>query len=365
MKINLKQYLLATFAVAAISLSSCSKDKPVTPEEEVVPVKGVFVLNEGSMGANNSSISYLDFTTEELTKDIFSVNNEGQLLGSGVSDMDVYGSLLFVIATESNKVEILNASNAKVLKTITVEKPRFVAFHSGKAFVTSYTNKVIVIDTLTKNTIDEIAVGRNPEYIVTLGNKLYVANSGSSDAITGGEYDNRVMIINPTSLKVEDEIEVADNVYHLFTNDRGELFANTMDVYVGVWPLSVLDKPSRLYKINTATKEVEKAFEFGAGLMSFSQNKAYLISYNFEENKTNLLEMDLTSSVVKKSNIFNEAALSHPNYPYALSVNPKNGDLWYANSDYTNPGIVYHYNNGSKEIKEYTVGLNPSVFVFN
>jgi len=365
MKINLKQYLIATVAIATIFLSSCSKDKPVTPEEEVVPVKGVFVLNEGSMGADNSSLSALDFTTNTLTANIFAVNNKDHSLGSGVADMDVYGSLLFITATESNKIEILNASNAKVIKTITVEKPRFVAFHSGKAFVTSYTNKVIVIDTLTKSTIGEIAVGRTPEYIVTLGDKLYVANSGSSDAITGGEYDNRVIIIDPALLKVEGEIEVADNVYHLFTNDRGELFANTMDVYVGVWPLSVLDKPSRLYKINTATKEVEKAFEFGAGLMSFFQNKAYLISYNFEENKTNLLEMDLASSTVKKADIFSEGALTHPNYPYALSINPKNGDLWYANSDYTNPGTVYHYNNGSKEIKEYTVGLNPSVFVFN
>lgn len=370
MKNNLKQIFFTVFALVVIFLSSCSKDKPLTPEEEVAPVKGVYILNEGDfMTPESSSLSYLDFSTDKLTKNIFSANNNNLSLGNGLVDMDIYGNLLFITATESNKVEVLNASTAKVVKTIQVKKPRFIAFYKGKAFITTYEDKVVVIDTLTNTVTNEILVGRTPEHIVTLGDKLYVANSGSGDGITGGKYDNTISIINPNTLKEEDKIKVADNVYHLFTDGK-VLFANTMDVYEGVWPNSTLAYPSKLYKINTTMKEIEKAFDFGVLKMDFYQNQnlAVFISNNkLEDGKvsTNLYAMGLKTLNPEKQSIIDSEKLNFPQFPYALSINQENGDLWYANSDFTSDGEVFHYKNGTNEMKKYTVGLNPSVIVFN
>src|SRR5690606_35009102 len=236
-----------------------------------------------------------------------------------------------------------------------------------KAFITTYQNKVVVIDTLSKGLVgDGIPVGRTPEHIVTLGDKLYVANSGSGDAITGGDYDNTISVINPNSLNEEAKIVVADNVYHLFTDGK-ELFANTMDVYEAVWPESVLAQPLKLYKINTSEKKVEKTFEFGVLLMDFYQNGAVFISNNLEAGNTDLYSMALSSLEPNKMDVIKAADLNDPNFryfPYALSINPENGDLWYAKADYEFDGKVLHYKNGSTEVSEYTVGLNPSVFVF-
>src|SRR5690606_11822810 len=151
MKINLKQSAILFAGITAAFLSSCSKDKPLIPEEPVVPAKGIYILNEGIMNVpGSSSLSYLDLETSELTSNIFSKNNPDKAMGNGATDMDVYGNLLFITATESKTVQILNASTAKVVATVSVEQPRFIAFHSGKAFITSYANKVVVIDTISK-----------------------------------------------------------------------------------------------------------------------------------------------------------------------------------------------------------------------
>lgn len=362
MNINLKQSLIATVGIAVIFLSSCSKDKHVTPEEPVIPAKGVYILNEGSMGSDNSSLSYLDFGTNKVTTNIFSANNKDQTLGAGASDMDIYGSLLFIAVTESDKVEILDASTAKVIKKVDVTEPRYIAFHSGKAFITTYGNKVVVIDTLTKALVGNgIPVGNTPEHIVVSGNKLYVANSGYHDVMAGGAYESTVSVIDPVTLKEESKIKVDDNVYHLFADGKGNIYGNTVDIFNPDW--SAIINPSHLFRINTSTNKVDKAFNFGILHMAFYQDQAIFISNNYEED-TNLYTMNLSSLEPKKLDIIKTGDLNDPNFPYALSVNPENGDLWYAKSDYTNPGTIFHYRNGSKDVKNYTVGLNPSVFVF-
>ena len=363
MNINLKQSLIATVGIAVIFLSSCSKDKHVAPEEPVVPLKGVFILNEGSMNNNNSSLSYVGSETNKVTTDIFSANNKDQTLGAGASDMDIYGNLLFIAVTESNKVEILDASTARVIKKVVVNQPRFIAFHSGKAFITTYENKVVVIDTLTKTVVGNgIPVGNTPEHIVVSGNKLYVANSGAHDFMAGEAYESTVSVIDPVTLKEESKIKVDDNVYQLFADGKGNIYGNTVDIYNGDW--SAIINPSHLFRINTSTNKVDKTFAFGVSHMAFYQDGAIFISNNYEEDNTDLYAMSLSSLEPKKLDIINAKDLNYPNYPYALSVNPENGDIWYANSDYSNPGTVFHYNNISKDVKNYTVGLNPSVFVF-
>src|SRR5690606_2494583 len=124
-KANLTQCLFAALAAITISMSACSKDKPVTPEEEFRAHKGVYILNEGSVGSNNSSLSYLDFATNKLTVDAFSQANHSSTLGDGASDMGIYGNLIFISVTESDKVELLNATTAKIIKTVNIKQPRF------------------------------------------------------------------------------------------------------------------------------------------------------------------------------------------------------------------------------------------------
>src|SRR5690606_32763660 len=276
------------------------------------------------------------------------------------SDMDMYGSLLYVVVNESNKIEILNASTAKIVKTIDIDQPRYIAFHSGKAFITSYTDHVFVLDTLSKTITAQIKVGRTPEQIVASGNRLYVANAGWADAITGGEYDNTVSVIDPVLLKEESKITVADNIDIIFADNKGKLYVSSTDIYNTVdW--SIL-KPSRLYRIDTKTNKVDKEYEFGAHLMAFTKNKAYLVSNNYKAGEDTFLEMDLGTETLTESDIFKGVELDHL---YGLAVDSDNGDIWLSDANYGQLGKVRRYNKALDKIDlTYTTGAFPSVFVF-
>lgn len=366
MKINFKNPLLASFVLLSVILASCSKDNSLTPEEQPDPVSGVYVLNEGDFMANNASLSYIDFLTDKVTVDMYGPANSSDpnkplALGAVGSDLGIYGSLLYVVVNESNKVEILNASTAKIVKTIDIDQPRYIAFHSGKAFITSYTDHVFVLDTLSKTITAQIKVGRTPEQIVASGNRLYVANAGWADAITGGEYDNTVSVIDPVLLKVESTITVDDNIDRIFADGKGKVYVNSSAVYNMV-DGSIL-KPSILYRIDTKTNKFDKKYEFGVFFMvSNAKDKAYLVSNNYKAGETTFLEMDLGTGTIKETAIFSGLEL---NNVYGFEIDTENGDLWLSDTDYSNPGKVYRYNNKLNKIDlTYTVGALPSAFAF-
>lgn len=349
--------LLSILSVSCLLIVSCSKDKDPLPDLSFKAGQGVYVLNEGAREQNNSSLSFIDFSDNRVASDVYKEVN-GQALGEIANDMEIYGSMLFILVDRSNKVDILDAQKGKLIKSLNIEGPRSIAFHSGKAFITSLSNKVYVLDTLSKTFVKEIPVGRSPEQIVTSGNRLYVVNSGWADALTGGAHDNRLFIINPSDYSTEAPITISDNLTNVFADGRGNVYAATTDIYSADW--SQVLKPSRLYKINTSTKAVEE-LAFGADLMTFHQNSAFLLSYNYEPGKARLLEMDLSSGDVKAMEHFESQNLS---YIYSLEVNPDNGDIWMGTTDYTNPGTVYRYNALRRQVSTFTVGLNPASFAF-
>lgn len=362
MRNTLQSTLLALLGVSAIFMASCSDKDPIIADEPVVPSTGMYVLNEGLFRtAGTSSLSYIDFETKEVTPNIFQANNTTAELGADPADMGQYGSLLFVSATSSDKVLVIDAASAKQIKVIDIEQPRYLAFHSGKVFVGSYTNQVFVVDTLTNSVTAKIPVGSTPEQITSANGKIYVANSGSNDYIAGGNHDNRVFVIDPVALTVDKEIEVADNVYHLHSDGAGHVYAGTVDIFNSDW--SAILHPAKLYRINAVTDVVDKEFDFGVQHMASSDSKIYAISinYNGEDGKYNLLEMDSDGNNIRKLDYFSSISFDSM---YALAVDRESGDIWVSNAEQSNAGTVYHYSIETQETEEFMVGLYPSSLVF-
>lgn len=358
MKNNSILRLLSILGLSSLLFVSCSKDSDPIPDPSVDVRQGVYVMNEGARTMNNASLSFVDLTKSQVIDDVYlDVNREA--LGDVASDMKLYGSMLYILVDLSNKVTILDAETGELIKSLDINGPRSIAFHSGKAFITSLNNKVVVLDTLSKMFVAEIPVGRSPEQIVAEGDRLYVANSGWADALTGGPHDNRLFIINPNDYSTETPITISDNLTHVFADGKGTVYAGTSDIFDPTdW--NIIEKPSRLYKINTATRAMEE-LDFGANFMAFSQNMAYMMSYNYEPGKESLLEMDLLSGNVKEMEQFKSEDFS---FIIGLQVNPDNGDIWLGTTDYVNPGKVFRYAEQGGKVSSYTVGLNPANFVF-
>ncbi len=183
-----KNKLLVVACVIIGVLFSCSKDN--TPAPPPVPpkvTKGVFVLNQGTYGANNTTLTYYDFASGTQTTDFFK-NVNGFGLGDTGSDFVIYGGKMYIVMNVSGYVAVANGVTAKFIDTISFKNagvnrgPENIVAADGKVFVTSTDGTVAVIDTSSLVVTKYIKVGSNPAQMVVADDILYVSNTGGFSA---------------------------------------------------------------------------------------------------------------------------------------------------------------------------------------
>src|SRR5690554_3687584 len=97
--------------IALIVLTSCKKDK-TEPLTEGGYSNGILVLNEGLFQLNNSTLSWVNLSTQDVTTDLFlSVNNRP--LGDTGNDMLLYGGKIYITVTGSSTVEVIDRNTLK------------------------------------------------------------------------------------------------------------------------------------------------------------------------------------------------------------------------------------------------------------
>ncbi len=71
-----------------------------------------YILNEGSWGSNNASLSRVDLTTGAITNNVFSTAN-GRGLGDVAQDIVIYGTKAYISVTFSNSIEAMSLTDNK------------------------------------------------------------------------------------------------------------------------------------------------------------------------------------------------------------------------------------------------------------
>ncbi len=355
MKTTINNLFYGLLAITVLAVSSCKKDNNTIPDAPSAAVSGVYILNEGYYDSDNGTLSYFDLESKKMTNEFFVAANPGKKLGDVANDMGIYGSKLYITVNRSDKVEIMNAESGVVIKTVNVTAPRYIAFHGKHAFISSYTGKVSVLDTASMTVVKEIEAGRTSEQLAVSGDKVFVANAGWQDGTTGGEYDNRLSVIDANTLEKITDIEVANNIDRVYVDAKGAVYVNATTIYDLIdW--SIVLHPGRLFRINPSTLKIDKKFEFGAELLAFNGNYAYFFSNNYEEGKTLFLEMNTSSFEIKIQDRFEEVES-----PYSLAIDPDSEDIWVGGA-ITNQ--AYRFNKEANTTEHYPVGLLPKKFVF-
>ena len=125
MKTNFKFWLL--LVLTAIAFQGCQEEDSIIPEEVVVlppetvtTVEGFYLLNEGNMNMNKASLDYYDYGTGTYKRNVYGQANPDATLGLGDvgNDIGIYGSKLYTVINNSNKVEVVDVVTAKRLKVI-------------------------------------------------------------------------------------------------------------------------------------------------------------------------------------------------------------------------------------------------------
>ena len=211
-------------------------------------VIGMYLLNEGNMGSNKSSLDYLDLSGNDSTvhyyRNIYSERNPTTVmaLGDVGNDCQIYGSRLWLVINCSNKVEVAYADDAVRIGKVDVPNCRYVTFKEQYAYISSYVGteygsstsplgSVYKVDTLTLAKVDSVSVGYQPEEMAVVDNRLYVANSGGYQGMTGQGYESTVSVVDLETMKETDKIEVAPNLHHLKADRYGQLWVTARGNY--------------------------------------------------------------------------------------------------------------------------------------
>ncbi|KIO75778.1 lipoprotein [Pedobacter lusitanus] len=370
-------YRLSLAVLLSVSLFACRKDPQPLPEEVVVvppakptPAKGFYLVNEGNMNMNRASLDYMDLTTGVYRKNIYNQANPEVVKGLGDvgNDIGVYGSKLYVVVNISNKVEVMDVKTGKRIKQINITNCRYITFSKGKAYVSAYLGTVgdpaapngIVaqIDTTSLTETRRVDVGRQPEEMAVVGEKLYVANSGG---YTPSNYERTVSVIDLNSFQVINKIDVAVNLHRLKADKYGDLYVTSRGDYY--------DIPSKLFVIDTKTDKVKKTFDIGVSNLAIDDDSAYFYSTEFSYVTGGYVIaygiIDVKNEVLTDKKFITDGTDKEISIPYGIAVNPFTKDVFVTDArDYVSPGTLYSFDPAGKKKYQVTTGDIPAHFAF-
>lgn len=354
---NLKptfQLLFTALVSFSLLFGACKKNEE--PENEppvILQEEGLYVLCEGNMNANNSAISFYNSNTGVVTSDIFLATN-GRGLGDTGNDLQAYGSKLYCVVNNSESIEVMNLSDAKSIKQISLsgKSPRRIAFDKNYGYVSCYDGSVVKIDTATLEVVATAQAGRNPEGICVANGKLYVANSGGLDF---PNYDHTVSVFDLSSFSLVKTIDVVCNPYILLSDDEGDVYLISIGNYD--------DIASAFQRISSQTDEVVETFDFPVTNFTIYGHTAYLYSYNYFTEETSFMVMDLHTETVTKENFISDG--TQISTPYAIYAHPITGEVYISDAgDFITNGDVYCFTADGRKKFSFEVAISPSRLVY-
>jgi len=344
------------FALIAILFASCSDDDP-TPTYP--SIKGDFVISQGNFMKNNGAISL--FGAEVIDKDIFkSVNS--RILGDVVQDFEVVDTLGFIVVNNSQKVELVRMRDFKSVEAIDDQKltyPRYVTQATENTVYISNGSKegeVIIYDFKKFEIVGTIPVGKGPEMMVKIGNKMFVANSGGFDK------DKTVSVIDIAQRKVVKTITVDESPVTLKAdrNNNVWVYCKGEVEYVANGPGWEDDEynynNTKLFRIDANTIDIEKEYLLPGKLGSFGSNLFAISNTDDVYFITDGVYKMTSGAAVVPAVKWDATAY------FGIEVNPVNGNVYGLNS-ITNEVVILNPSDASV-INKYTetVAMPHSVY---
>ena len=357
---------LAYYILTLLLLSACRQDVMIVPMEKSDPggktqkgdIVGMYLLNEGNMGSNKSTLDYLDLsdTVVHYYRNIYSERNPSTVmsLGDVGNDCQIYGQRLWLVINCSNKVEVARADDAVRIGKVDIPNCRYVTFKDQYAYVSSYVGTVYAssdsplgsvyrVDTLSLQKVDSCSVGYQPEEMAIIGNSLYVANSGGYQGMTGQGYESTVSVIDLASMQEVDKIEVAPNLHHLKADKYNQLWVtargNYMDETSSIWWLEP-DTNGNMKVGGHIDQPVSDLCIVGDSLYFYGSQWS-------EVSMTNTITygiINVKTHQVVSTSLSDAPEISKIRMPYCIIVNPIHRDFYLMDAkNYVSSGELLHF----------------------
>ncbi|WP_162427745.1 DUF5074 domain-containing protein [Pontibacter pudoricolor] len=361
-------YTAALLFTSAFTFTSCDETEEISPDIHNAKVRGpydqegVFILNEGNFGTPNGSISFLsDSTGHQVKNNIFSTANEQRPLGDVVQNMVLHDTLAYIVANNSNKIEVVNVFTFKTIAVIEgLKQPRyFAALDGNKGYVTEWVayggnGRVSVIDLKTNAVLKTITVGEMPEQLLVVKDKLYVTNSGG----------NSISVINTTTDALAGTIPTPDGPSEMVLTKDQHIWVLSAGkvVYKDDWSGIDYTKttPGSLSKLNTATSAIDATFTF-PGNQSIPKN----LTINGTGDKLYFNYEDKTFVQPVNAGVLSNTVIINRGF-YGMEADPETGNIYGSdNNNFSGDGTVFIFSSEGVKLKEFKAAIGPNGFVFN
>ena len=359
---------LLYYVLPLLMLSSCRNDVMVVPMEDIntggktvkSEIIGMYLLNEGNMGSNKSSLDYLDLSGKEATvhylRNIYSERNPEtvMMLGDVGNDIQIYGSRLWLVINCSNKVEVAQADDAVRIGKVDIPNCRYVTFKDRYAYVSSYVGSVYSgstsplgsvykVDTLSLQKVDSCSVGYQPEEMAIIGKKLYVANSGGYQGMTGQGYESTVSVIDLDKMQETERITVAPNLHRIRKDKYDQLWVTSRGNY--------MDSESKIYWLNKGgdgKMQVIGHLDQPVSDLCIVGDSLYFYGSQWSEitmtNSVTYGIIDVRTHQIVSTSLSDAPEINKIRMPYGIIVNPIHRDFYLMDAkNYVSSGELLHF----------------------
>lgn len=350
MKSTLKLAVLAIL----ITATSCNKSEDEEPAEVPTGQRVILVGNEGGFGAGNASLSLVSTSESTVSNDLYSEANDGASLGDVLNSIGQFGEELFLIVNNSEKIEVVNASNFERTKTIAIAggSPRYISFVSESiAYISDlYGGGLHVVNPSTGGYESFIDLSNSVEHLLLRGEELWTSESIDENFNPGDE----IIIIDTQTNSEAENIQLSTGVNKLVEDRNGK-----------IWVLCSGDGfaspaiPGYLYRIDPVSKQVEASWElpqvtgYAPVGLAISSNREEL--YYIMQGK--VYRMNITDSELPEDP-FIEPGLTTL---YTIHSDGQTGQIALTDvKDYSQNGTVHIYDSNGSEIGTYTTEIIPN-----
>ena len=367
-------------------LQSCRHDIIVWPSEEeevgdtrTDSILGFYLLNEGNMGSNKCTMDFYDYATGTYTRNVYGNANPTVVkeLGDVGNDLRIYGSRMWAVINCSNKIEVMEARTARRVGQVNLANCRYIAFHEGYAYVSSYAGPVqinpgyeqkgivVKIDTATLEKVDTCIVGFQPDRLDISGGKIYVANSGG---YMFPNYENTVSVIDIATFREEKRIPVAVNLHHLIADARGQVWVSSRgDYYGNTSALYCISDPAGEARVSRVT--APDGTNLVVKNMTLCGDSLYVIgtefSYTTMQNQTNYGIINTRTRQVLTTNFITDGTEASIVEPYGIAVHPHTCEILIGDArSHVNPGTLFCFSPEGLLLWKVRTGDIPAHFAF-
>ncbi|MDR2425391.1 MAG: hypothetical protein LBD59_11840 [Prevotellaceae bacterium] len=307
---------------------------------------GLYILSEGYFGTGTSDIAFYDVKNDVFTPKYFNQKN-GRTLGDTGNDLALYGSKLYCVVSGSSgyegHIEIINPQTGVSQKSVTITEngavamPRCITFYQNKAYITTFSNTVVRLDTAQLEIDGHAALsGTFAEGICHYNGKLYVCNSGQGSGTT-------VSVVDIASFSEERTLTVPQNPIAIAATSAGEIYFTTGDLSWNEGPAS------NLHILNATSGQVTKTFDVRASRIALNRDFVYAVDFDWGNYSDYICKINLKTQVVTDL----ADRIEDFTMIYNVSINPANNDVYITNTGQN----VLVWNKNDEEQKRFETGV--------